>query len=158
MTQYRFPWFLYRSTVNIPTCISTNRYSRLPGDVDKAWVEPIRRLRTSKGWSQGELASQAGVRANTLSEALNSRSPRMDTLEKVAAALGVPLWALFVDERQFALLMQQRTADDSLAREQDISARVEAQVIERLSAMIKQATTEAIHNDAAQAPSKKRVG
>lgn len=157
MTQYRFPWFLYRSIDNIPTCIPLYRYSRLPGDVDKSWVEPIRRLRTSKGWSQGELASQAGVRPNTLSEALNSRSPRMDTLEKVATALGVPLWALFVDERQYALLMQQQSADDSLRREQDISARVEQLVVERLSAMIKQATSDAIHSTDV-APSKKRAG
>jgi transcriptional regulator with XRE-family HTH domain len=58
-------------------------------------VERLRALRTERGWSQEELAGRAGIAPQSLSniETLRS-SPTIETLEALAAALGVPLVAL----------------------------------------------------------------
>lgn len=103
-------------------------------------MAPIRRLLFTKGWTQGELAEKAKIRPTTLSEALNGRSPRMDTLEKAAAALDVPLWALFVDERQYELLTKQRMADENVTREAEITDRVERKVMERIAGIVREET------------------
>ena len=73
-----------------------------------AWGRTLRTLCHAQDLTLGELATRAGVRANTLSAALlGQSSPRLVTLEQITAALGVPLWRLFVTEEQAKLLAQQ---------------------------------------------------
>ncbi len=57
----------------------------------------LRRLRTQRGWSQAELADHAAVSHITISrlESDGEQSPRMETLERLAEALGVGLADLF---------------------------------------------------------------
>lgn len=123
--QYRLPWFVYRLNGSIPTGISIKRYARV-SDVDsvKPWEGPIRRLMAARNWTQAELADHAQLRPNTLSEALNGRSPRMETMEKIAAAFQVPLWSLFVSEEQAALLKQSEESQQRLAKQEDLAALV----------------------------------
>lgn len=109
------------------------------------WVANVRKLRTAKGWSQGELATRAGFRGNTLSAALNGRtSPRLNTLEKLvgAEALNIPMWRLFVDDRQAEILQRQQAADAAIARESDIEARVEQRLLGKYAELVKEAIAE----------------
>jgi len=49
-----------------------------------------------RGWSQGELATKAGISVSYLSMLENSkRDPTVSTVKKVAQALGVPMEILF---------------------------------------------------------------
>lgn len=51
----------------------------------------LRRLRRQAGLSQAELAARAGVRRATISELeTGERLPMVETLERIAAVLGVP--------------------------------------------------------------------
>lgn len=51
----------------------------------------VRELREARGWSQAELARQAGIRPSTLSAIENGQTNGVDfkTLEKLAGALEV---------------------------------------------------------------------
>ena len=72
----------------------------------------MRTLCQRRGWSQNDLAIQGKVRPNTLSSTLLGRtSPRLDTLEKLASALGVPLWRFFVTDDQASRLAEKSTAE-----------------------------------------------
>lgn len=103
---------LYRFPEIIPTGISELRYGRLapfPMGDPSIWASAIRRLMAAKGFkSAADLirdAAERGIklRPNTLSDAMKvNGKPRMDTLQNVAAALGVPLWALYCSEREYA--------------------------------------------------------
>lgn len=132
---YRFPVVLYRSAGIINTGISLKRYATVGfvAESEPVWAEPIRRLRQQRGWSQGELADKAGIRPNTLSEAINGRSPRMDTMQAVADALGVPLWSLFVDGRQYDLLTKQQEADQAVSRLAEEKARLKAELLAEMA-------------------------
>lgn len=56
----------------------------------------VRRLRTGKGLSQDALAVDAGQHQGLISEIENGRAnPELDTLGKIAAALGVHPHELF---------------------------------------------------------------
>jgi transcriptional regulator with XRE-family HTH domain len=107
---------------------------------EPVWVTNIRMLRTARGWSQGELSIRAGVQPNTLSAALNGKSsPNLSTLEKLCApdVLNIPLWRLFVDDRQADVLLRQQAADEALARESEIASRIEQRVIEKLAGVVR---------------------
>ena len=87
----------------------------------------------SKGWTQADLAERSGVRPNTISDILNDQepsNPRLDTMTALAHALGVPLWALFCDDREAVLfadhLRQATDTDRQLV--QDIAAQVIAEL------------------------------
>lgn len=63
-------------------------------DAEKVGAE-IRRLRTAARWSQATLAEEAGVRRATISELeRGERLPMMETLERIATALGVPVTSI----------------------------------------------------------------
>lgn len=150
---YRFSRNQSRFVGNINSGISVFRYGRLSQTVpddQKPWVAPIRRLLAAKGWTQGELAIEAKLRPSTLSEALNGRRPRMDTMEKIAAAFGVPLWALFVDERQAALLNKQEEADTDVARVASLADRVATLVMEKFAPAVADAARAVIDEDTQQ--------
>ena len=53
-------------------------------------------LRIRRGWSQGDLGREAGVRSDTVSSIERGRhAPRPSTLRKLAEALGVEVADLF---------------------------------------------------------------
>jgi transcriptional regulator with XRE-family HTH domain len=107
------------------------------------WADTVRRLWEAKGWTQGELAEHAGIRGNTLSDAVNGKtSPRLETLVAMATALGVPLWRFFVDERQADLLARQVVTDEALTKESEIATRVQQAVMGKLAELVKEATAE----------------
>jgi len=55
---------------------------------------------TQKGWSRYKLCKEAKMAQSTLSDILNGKNsnPRMDTIQKIADALGVSVNALFDSE------------------------------------------------------------
>lgn len=63
-------------------------------------AQRIKELRKSKDLNQRELAKRAGVSQKTISNLENleafREAPKLDIVEKVASALGVELWQLFV--------------------------------------------------------------
>ena len=62
----------------------------------------IKELRMKRGWSQNELSRRSGVRQGVLSyiESGRTKHPRIDTLEALAGALGVPVSELIKGERK----------------------------------------------------------
>lgn len=59
-------------------------------------MEELRRIRGKRGWSQYELARQSGVNAATINQIeMGRRSPRVETLEKLAVSLEVDIADLF---------------------------------------------------------------
>jgi len=61
-------------------------------------VDRIRGLLKEKGKTSKSLSEEIGLKEPSLSRILNGKTePRIDTLEKIAAGLGVELWELFVD-------------------------------------------------------------
>jgi len=58
--------------------------------------DTIEQLRVQRGWSLDELAERVGITKSSLSRMENnSQWPRPETLESVAAALGVKVYQLF---------------------------------------------------------------
>jgi len=73
-------------------------YLLLNGDPMNIGKE-LKRLRTEKNISSIELAKISNVTQSTISEIeSNNRSPRVDTLEKLAKGLGVPFVELLPSE------------------------------------------------------------
>jgi transcriptional regulator with XRE-family HTH domain len=61
-------------------------------------AERLRQLRTDKGMSQGEVEKRTGLLRCYISRVENGHTvPAVETLEKFARALEVPLYHLFVD-------------------------------------------------------------
>lgn len=140
MGQSHLPWFVYRLNGNILTGITDKRYARVSGLVQKPWVQPIRRLLLLRGWTQGELADKAGLRPNTLSEAMNGRSPRMETLEHIAGAFDVPLYELFVTEEQSTLLRNAAHNQQQLVKQEELTT----MVIRQLAPAVAEAVAAAV--------------
>ena len=75
-------------------------------------MEELTRLRVERGWSQQRLADESGVNKATINQIERGRrSPNVETLEKLASALGVgvadffpkaqpPLWSAEPPERR----------------------------------------------------------
>lgn len=56
----------------------------------------LRRLRFERGWSQDDLAAEAGVRQALISAIeVETANPTLETLDRVASALGGDLAKLF---------------------------------------------------------------
>jgi len=71
---------------------------RMDGKTRQTIAENVRRLRDAAGWSQSELARRTAGTAQTTISALEkgAKSPSADTLDDLAHALRVPVWALFL--------------------------------------------------------------
>ena len=54
----------------------------------------VKEICKEKGLSVGELADKLGIKRESLSRAINGK-PNLDTLERIALALGVPITDLF---------------------------------------------------------------
>ena len=60
--------------------------------------DSIRKIRLAKGISQGEMQKRTGILRSYLSRVENGHTvPAVETLEKMARALEVPLYQLFYD-------------------------------------------------------------
>ena len=107
----------YRFSDYMPTGITENRYGRLfAGYMERVWIPAIRRLMATKGWKQQDLASESGVRPNTLSDLLNPdepTSPRIETFVLLAKGFKEPLWALFCTAHEHALFTERIHQDDA---------------------------------------------
>lgn len=68
-------------------------------DAIEVLIININKLCKSKGWKYRTLAKTMGIPAESLSRSLNG-NPRLDTIEKMAKALDVPVRALFDDPEQ----------------------------------------------------------
>lgn len=52
----------------------------------------VRELRVARGWSQDQMANEAGLSKDAVSRIeRGDRSPRLDTLQRIGAAVGVSL-------------------------------------------------------------------
>lgn len=70
-------------------------------------VERLRAERLARGWTQKELAARSGIeRANIARLEAGKHSPRLDTLEALAGALGLPMAELFETARAAAELTE----------------------------------------------------
>lgn len=66
----------------------------------RANVERLRKLRMQRNWSQQQLADVAEVSLRTVQRAESGRSIRLDSLVRIARALGVNAEELIVADRQ----------------------------------------------------------
>ena len=58
----------------------------------------LKELLSEKGVTSAELAGRVGVSKATVSNLINNKTmPSLDTLEKIADALGVEMWELFTE-------------------------------------------------------------
>lgn len=65
----------------------------------KALATRVARLREEKGWTQTKLAQEAKVAQSAISDIEQAqRVPRIDTLDKISAALGVSVADLLEPE------------------------------------------------------------
>jgi transcriptional regulator with XRE-family HTH domain len=65
---------------------------RNPAQTKRLLARNIRRLRKEKAWSQHDLANEAGVRQALVSALeLGDANPTLESLDKIATALGVSL-------------------------------------------------------------------
>jgi transcriptional regulator with XRE-family HTH domain len=61
--------------------------------MSSAYLKNLKKLRKKKGWSQEKLARESGISYQTLIKIEQGRikNPRLDTLIKLAKALGVSI-------------------------------------------------------------------
>jgi transcriptional regulator with XRE-family HTH domain len=72
------------------------RFPTRNSPIAKALARNVRRLRRDKGWTQDELAAKLKIEQTAVSLIENSRAnPTLQTLETVAASLGVRFIDLF---------------------------------------------------------------
>jgi transcriptional regulator with XRE-family HTH domain len=78
--------------------------------------EKLKALREAKNWSQGEIEKRTGLLRCYLSRVENGHTvPSIDTLEKLARALEIPMYQLFYDGDKPAKapnLPKRETGDD----------------------------------------------
>lgn len=60
----------------------------------------IKEILKEKGITQQELANKIGVSYQSIKQTLNASSVTTSTLEKIAAALEVPMWQLFASPEE----------------------------------------------------------
>jgi len=91
--------------------------------------------------TKGDLAEKAVVRPATISALINSDTPpEVATLQKIADVFKVDLWEFFVSDEQAGLLRVKRQQHDALIAEEEVSARIERRVMERLAGVIHEET------------------
>jgi len=75
-------------------------------------MEELTRIRNERGWSQQRLADEAGINKATLNQIERGRrSPNVETLHKLAAALGVEVGDFFPKAQSPLPLEEQQRAD-----------------------------------------------
>lgn len=72
------------------------RFPTRTSQIAKSLGRNVARLRKEKGWTQDELAAKLGIEQMAVSLIENSRAnPTLETLEAIAACLGVRFGELF---------------------------------------------------------------
>lgn len=72
------------------------RFPARSSQVVKALARNVRHLRTTKGWTQDDLAAKANIEQNAVSLIeLGRANPTLETLETIATSLGVRFIDLF---------------------------------------------------------------
>jgi transcriptional regulator with XRE-family HTH domain len=84
--------------------------------VSGRWASALRRLMDEQGITQLELAAQAGVDKDTVSNVMRGESSSTATMEKLAQALGVDVSELALTAEQSRILAESRLSGDDLAR------------------------------------------
>ena len=100
----------------------------------------LKNLRTSRGMTQTEFASEIGISKSTLQEIEHGKSPTLETLSCISSRLGVPIPVLLSDSippTQLSIVIQLIHAYDWFskcsAEEQDELLRILQQVSHSLS-------------------------
>jgi transcriptional regulator with XRE-family HTH domain len=136
---------LYRFADFMPISISVHRYARmLPVFMERVWIPALRRFMADKGWNQATLAEESGVRPNTISDTLKGTNSGVDTMSALAKALGVPLWALFCTDREYALFSEQVKKEDiataAKLRQDEVRAAVQAELAPLMDSIVAKLT------------------
>lgn len=63
------------------------------------------------GVMQKDLAKKLGMSPVALTQILSVKTPRIDTLEKIAAALGVPVWSLILSDEEINQIHEMKVKD-----------------------------------------------
>lgn len=128
---------LYRFPEIMTSCITVHRYATIASSrMERPWVPAIRRLMAAKGWNQRVLSDKSGVRPNTLSDLLGGADSRIETLGALAAALEVPLWALFCSDHEHALFTERAKQDSAQQHAEQRDAAVAARILEGLKPLV----------------------
>jgi len=137
-----------RFGVNIPYCFSPKRKNILLDIVtSRPWANGLNRLLAERrGLKKGQVAEVGKFRPALISAVLNSpKPPEIDTLQRIAngftkydrhlnpKAPAVELWEFFVTDEQASLLREKAVQHQSLAREEEIAARIEQRIMSRLA-------------------------
>lgn len=70
----------------------------------------LKEVLSEKGVTSAELAGRVGVSKATVSNLINNKTmPSLDTLEKIADALGVEMWELFVSKEKLVEQQEQNS-------------------------------------------------
>ena len=137
----------YRFNEFMPTGISLHRYATMQSqsmeDAHRIWIPAVRRFmaeQEGKGWNQAELAEASGVRANTVGDLLGGTNSQIETFAALAAALKVPLWALFCTAEEYAVFsahVKKTEADaEQVTRQETLRAQIDAALAPAIEAMM----------------------
>ena len=107
------------------------------------WGYAIQRLLGDRGWTQKQLSDAAHLRPNTLTNIIrHARHTDTETLSKIAAAFGVDIAELFLNQEQIDVLAVYR---------RDRVDRVAERVISELTPTVRRVVREDIERTLAEA-------
>lgn len=140
------------------SCISVDRYSSLCiAVVAPEWISLVNRLLRAKQrpdpsphaagkliwWKQGHLAAAANVRPNTLSDLMNNkRLPDIETLDKLATALEVPIFYMLMSEEQQVAFARGLERGEQESRDAEVKREMRDFIASRLDGVLDQLQTE----------------
>ena len=101
---------VYRNLLISMRLLNADRTIRYSGGVPKSrWGEAIAFHLAERGWSQRQLAEQAAIRPNTLTNLIkHGRDSDTATLSRIAAALQIDVAELFMTREQIEILRAHR--------------------------------------------------
>lgn len=152
--------------LHMRTCIAMHRYGKVVGFVtEKPWVAAVNRLLRAelrpnprpkphtpasvKYWNNEDLATAAGIRANTLSDVMRGkRDPAVTTIRALAEALKVTPATLLMDADEaaaYAVFQQTHaTTQQTTAIEDTVRRMLEAEAERRSVEWVEHKTKEAL--------------
>ncbi|WP_288745491.1 helix-turn-helix domain-containing protein [uncultured Enterococcus sp.] len=88
--------------------------------------EKIRQLRVKQGFTQKELGERSGIGESTIRKyELGQRNPKLETLNKIASALGVSASSLLDDkENSFSETMYKRNFNSTLSLIEEVNLKI----------------------------------
>lgn len=96
----------YRNALIVLGLLNGDRTLRYIAKVPSTrWGEAIQRLLSDRGWTQKQLAEEAELRPNTVTNLIkHGKHSDTETLSRIAAALGVDVSELFITREQSQIL------------------------------------------------------